>query len=260
MSNDRIEYTSTEKEILFSQVDGVCPLCAKSLTYKKNQGKPQKKYQIAHIYPLNPTAEEISLLKDEPRLSEDVNTLDNVIPLCTDCHTQFDKPRTVKEYRKLYDVKLRLIQEDKLKGTYYAYAIEEEIGSIIRTLSTNLGEEVTPLDYSVLKVDEKVNDDFDPLLKRHIKSDVADFYHYIKNSFAEIDKGSPGKFDLIAGQIKTFYLNLKMQTDNQEVIFNSMAEWLQRRAVIGTIDSCKVIIAFFIQNCEVFSNVTKQGD
>ncbi|WP_373557726.1 HNH endonuclease [Pseudomonas sp. URIL14HWK12:I7] len=58
-----------------------------------------KQYEIAHIYPLNPTPPEALLLANEFRLSADVDHLDNLIALCLLCHNEFDNPRTVKEYR-----------------------------------------------------------------------------------------------------------------------------------------------------------------
>ena len=57
--------------------------------YKK-QGKQHKLFEGAHIYPLNPSDEEKELLKNEKKLHDDVNHLNNIIALCRDCHTMFD--------------------------------------------------------------------------------------------------------------------------------------------------------------------------
>lgn len=257
MSNDRRNFTNIERELLFAQVDGICPICATSLTYTKDT-KVQKKYEIAHIYPLNPTKEEISLLKDEERLTDDVNSLDNLILLCTNCHTQFDKPRTIDEYRNLVAIKKHFINEQKLKKIYGDYKIEEEISNIINLLSSQeLNEEISELEYSAIKIDDKLNDEFDKILKKQIKNNVSQYYNYIKMEFLHIEKVTPGKFDLIAGQIKSFYLNAKLECDNQVSIFNKVAEWLQIRIGNCSLEACKVVVSFFIQNCEVFEYVTQ---
>lgn len=257
MANSRKPITAVESELLFGQVGGICPICSTSLTYKKN-GKPQKKYQIAHIYPLNPSTVESSLLSSEERLSEDVNSLDNLIPLCPNCHTRFDKPRTVDEYRTLFAVKNRYIQEQSIKTLYGNYTIEDEIREIIKSLTTqNLGENVGQLEYTALHVDEKLTSGFDQILRKHIKDDVTQYYNYIKTQFYHVEKITPGKFDLIAGQIKTFYLNAKIESDDQVVVFNQIAEWLQARVGNCSLDACKVIVAFFVQNCEVFEHAAK---
>ena len=106
MSNPRKKYSDAQNVALLSQVNGVCPLCAEILFYKKG-GKSYKNYEIAHIYPLNPTPTEKTLLEHEERLSNDVNDENNVIPLCEICHGKFDKPRTVEEYRMLLGIKKR---------------------------------------------------------------------------------------------------------------------------------------------------------
>lgn len=253
MSNPRRKIPSTEKELLFAQVKGICPLCGKILLYKKKNW--YGKYQIAHIYPLNPDLIESELLENEERLSNDSNSLDNLLPLCSDCHEEFDKPRTVEEYRQLYDIKKKLIEEEKIKGLYFKYTISEEILLIINSLSNQTENIPDKLEYTALRIDDKLRKDFSPILKKHIVNDVTDYYAYMKNIFKEIEKNNPGQFDLIANHIKSFYLDVKLKTDDQELIYNKMAEWIRTKAPSSSIDACKVIIAFFIQNCEVFEYV-----
>jgi hypothetical protein len=88
-------------------------------------------------------------------------------------------------------------------------------------------------------------------------NDVIDYFSYIKNTLKDIDKNNPGRSDLMAIQIKAFYLATKPESDNQELIYNKMAEWLYTKTEQRSLDACKVIIAFFIQNCEVFEYVSK---
>lgn len=250
-------FLPTELEFLFGQVGGICPVCSAPLTYNKDR-KLFKQYQIAHIYPLNPTPIEISLLENEEVLVDDVDSLDNLILLCPNCHTKFDKPRTVEEYRDLVAIKKRLIHSQKIRGLYSSYTIEDDIRSIIGILTTQgLDIESIPLEYSVIRVDDKLTSDFDQILRRHIKDDIINYYTYIKSQFRHIEEVTPGKFDLIAGQIKAFYLNAKMNSDDQVIIFNQISEWIQTRVGNCNLDACKVIVAFFIQNCEVFEYVAK---
>ncbi|GEM_PF-4833404 len=134
-------------------------------------------------------------------------------------------------------------------------------GSVFESIATpemqDLGMAITPLEYSALKIDAKLSQDFDQILKKHIKDDVSQYYNYIRAQFRNIERSTPGKFDLVAGQVKTFYLNAKMKCDDQVIIFNQMADWLKAKINNCSLDACKVIIAFFIQNCEVFENATK---
>lgn len=257
MGQKRVKCSPAESEYLFSQVGGICPVCSLSLTYEKI-GRLQKQYEIAHIYPLNPTDEEVELLKNEERLSDDVNSIDNLIPLCPGCHNRFDKPRTIEEYRALLTVKKSFIQAQDIKSLYGSYKVEDEIRIIITALaSLDLELEASPLDYSAIRVDEKLSKEFDQILRRHIKDDVIQYYNYVKMQFSHIENTTPGKFNLVAGQIRTFYLSAKMKSMDQVVIFNEVSKWLQARVGYGSLEACKVIVAFFIQNCEVFEIAAK---
>lgn len=251
MGNYRKKYTANEQLLLYSQVDGICPLCARPLYYKKG-GNVYKKFEIAHIYPLNPTKEEFDILKNEARLSDDVNDLDNVIPLCTDCHEKFDKPRTVEEYKKLYKIKKHLIERDNVKDVYSLFNIEDEIRNVINKLNTEENESVK-LEYNVLTIDEKANDTLPLLIKRQIKNDVTDYFNFIREIFFEMDKETPDKFNTLAMQIKSFYYKCKQTIGNQEGIYTNITEWLYNKTDKSSKRACEIIVAFFIQDCEVLS-------
>jgi hypothetical protein len=251
MSNYRKKYSTNEQLILYSQVEGICPICTKPLYYKKC-GQVHKKYEIAHIYPLNPTHTEINILKNEKRLSDDVNSLDNVIPLCLECHEKFDKPRTVEEYQTLYKIKKSLILKNKIMNVYSLFNIEDEIRVVLHKLNLDNGE-LTKLEYTALKIDQKANTSLPPLLKRQIKNDVTEYFKFIQNIFVEIDRETPNKFNTLAAQIKSFYFKCMQSTSNQEEIYHSIVEWLHNKTEKYSLRACEIITSFFVQDCEVLS-------
>ena len=93
MKKNRRKYTPSEHLALTTQVGGTCPLCGIALFYRK-KSNAYKRYELAHIYPLNPTKVQQKELENEELLDSDVNHPNNLIPLCTSCHGEFDKPRT----------------------------------------------------------------------------------------------------------------------------------------------------------------------
>ena len=122
--NARRAYSEAEAVALVSQVDGHCPLCDAALFNKKNS-RTFKVYELAHIYPLNPSPAEIAELAASPRLHEDVNDPDNIIPLCPRCHEIFDKPRTAKEYAELYQVKQLALEAERQRALANQYPLED---------------------------------------------------------------------------------------------------------------------------------------
>lgn len=251
-SINRTKIGTLNEMTLYSEVGGICPLCSKSLLYEKT--KAEKCYEIAHIYPLNATPQEKLLLQGEERLHSDLNHVHNLILLCPNCHTKFDKPRTLDGYRKMVAIKKRLIERGKIFNEFGSYKIEEEIIHVLEMLSkTDEISESNQLKYSALKISDKTNDSITILTKREIEGYVVDFYNTIKQKFIEMEKDNPGSFELIANQVRSFYLQTKKNVDNQDTIYQSMVEWLNVKTNNYSHGACRIIVSFFVQNCEVFS-------
>lgn len=252
MSNSRKKYSNAQSVALLSQVNRICPLCAEPLFYKK-RGKSFKSYEIAHIYPLNPTPEEKVLLEHEELLSEDVNDENNVIPLCEICHGKFDKPRTVKEYRTLFQIKRRLIERSGQEAIWKTYALEDEISKIIEAIydDPELEDEVE-IEFVPKKVDEKLDSTISRPTKTKIKSNVREYFVFIQSKFYELDGAKLDLSEIISLQIKTYYLKQKNMGLNQQEIFENIVAWIHAKTKPKTGDAAEILASFFIQNCEIF--------
>jgi len=252
MSNNRKKYTEAQNVTLVSQVDQVCPLCAEPLSYKK-RGKSYKNYEIAHIYPLNPTEEELKLLSEEQRLSDDVNDENNVIPLCKLCHGKFDKPRTIEGYRNLYKIKSQLIERYEQKNIWKRHTIESEISRVIEAIYNDPSlDESTEIEFSPKKVDEKLDDTISNPTRRKIKNYVQDYYLFIKDKFVALDQSETNLSEIISLQIKTYYLVQKKEGRSQQAIFDNIVSWIHVKTSPETNEAAEILASFFIQNCEIF--------
>ena len=119
--------------------------------------------------------------------------------------------------------------------------------------SESLESELVQLSYESLKIDQKTNDTLPYAIKRSIKRDVVDYFEYIRRIFVELDKMTPYKFNTLASQIKGFYSKCMQINQNQEYVYNSLVDWLDEKTDFYSRKACEVVIAFFIQDCEVFS-------
>ncbi|MBC1935938.1 HNH endonuclease [Listeria grandensis] len=252
MVDNRVNPTSNMKLLLYNQVDGRCPFCGKNLHYVKNQ--IQTLLEIAHIYPANPKSHEAELLKDVPRLSEDVNSMENLIVACRDCHKKFDHPRTAEDYYRWYDLKKELMLNDEAKSAFFDNNVEEDIIKVMDSLlKIECESDLVQLSLSALKLDEKINKENSFIFRKKIRDQVVDYYPMVREQFNELDAISPYQFEKIATQVKGCYLTLIKINENQEAVFRMLVAWLDEKT--GKISSlaCEIIISFFIQNCEVFS-------
>ena len=67
-----------------------------------------------------------------------------------------------------------------------------------------------------------------------------------------MDFTTPMTTEIISSQMKTHYLLLKQQGNNQKDIFDAMVNWLQKQTKNDNREACEIIISYFIQNCEIF--------
>ena len=72
--------TEAEQQLYLKEVSFSCPLCGKILRHKK-QGKANKLYEIAHIFPNSPTEKQYKLLSKLPRLGDNSESFENKIAL-----------------------------------------------------------------------------------------------------------------------------------------------------------------------------------
>lgn len=252
MSNPRKKYSDAQNVALLSQVSRVCPLCAEPLFYKKS-GMSFKNYELAHIYPLNPTQEEELLLKHEERLSGDVNDENNIIPLCEICHGKFDKPRTVEEYRNLLGLKKRIIDRSGQEAIWKRYTIEDEISQIIEAIydAPELDNEAE-IDFTPREVDKKLDSTISRPTKVKIKGNVREYYIFIRTKFSELDSVNSDLSEIISLQIKTYYIKQNNMGIDQQVIFENIVAWIYAKTKPRTNDAAEIMASFFIQNCEIF--------
>ncbi len=252
MGDNRRIFSDNEKLLLYNEVDGRCPICGDTLTYKK-RNRIYKSFEIAHIYPANPTEVEIEVLENALRLDSDVNSIKNVIAVCPKCHTQFDNPRTLEEYNKWYFIKKKLLSVAELKNSFSLFGIEDEIQIVLNKLNDeDIEQQLVQLSLDSLKIDEKVNHTLPYAIKRSIKNDVVDYFDYMKRLFSEFDKLTPNKFDTLASQVKSFYLKCSQTCSNQSQLFITLVDWLDEKTENYSKRACEIVIAFFIQDCEVF--------
>lgn len=242
-----------EFAVLASEVDGMCPLCGEKLI-NLNISRQSALSQAAHIYPHSPSDAEIELLKDLPKLSDDPESVKNLILLCPTCHDKFDNPRTAEGYMQLYNLKKKLHIRESAREHYKKFPMEEDLVSLFQKIGNiNLSEESPRLSYKAIAVEEKMCRGASNAIKTIVKRDIRDYYLPIKEALVQIEYTSPGISDLIAKEVSLFYTNLKKNNYSQDEIYFAINEWLDKKTKLEFSLVTPFVTAFYVQNCEVFS-------
>lgn len=127
--------------------------------------------------------------------------------------------------------------------------LEEEIRIAIDGLvSLKASDNLPNLEYDALRIDEKIDD---ALLQNEVQNHVLQYYRYIESVFSDMTDA----FDNIAGEVKLSSQKLEKAGMSQEEVIYNLTEWIHNKAFAwnskGKV-ACRIVVCFFIQNCEVF--------
>lgn len=254
-----IERKQSDKydEMMFlDEVSSSCPLCGNILISRKK--KNLREFEIAHIYPNSPNAWESAILKDVERLGENSEDPKNKIALCKSCHGNYDNKKTLEEYNNLFRIKKELLAKQSAKIEVSSVLIEDEIYNVILALEKLTDadcESIEKLNYTALKIDEKIKSDYS-ILRKSIKMYVTEYYSLVQQELKNLDQIKKLKFELIASEIKTAYFKCAANENDQNAIFESLVSWLKIKSG-GSEEACRIIVSFFVQNCEVYDKISE---
>ncbi len=247
--------TEPECQLYLKEVDFCCPLCGKILRHRQ-QKKSNKLYEIAHIFPNSPTKEQYEALYGLERLGNNSESFENRIALCKDCHDNQDFHTTKDDYLKLLTIKKNCLEKTKLDEATLSLGLEIQIADVINKLANINEEEFVTLNYSPVKLTKK----FLPseiLLKNSVMNDVTNYYPYIRDLFKEIENKNNFRFQVLSTQIKACYLKMEGISKDKALIFERIATWIGNETGSRSKQAIEAIVSFFVQNCEVFNEITE---
>lgn len=241
---------------LLAESNYECPICHQPLIkYVKNT--PVKKYKVVNIYPDNfsESNSEFSLIKKPQK----VDAPSNKIALCCDHAEEYATEPTVEDYTKLKSLKDQLASTHHLLLDINDIALEDEIQDVLYGLAGITDDaKLIELPLEALHLDQKILPE-NHLLKNDEITRVLRYYNYINNIFSTMDRDGTGDFNLIASEVKLAYQKLDNGLLSQDEIVNGLAEWIKNKSGVGSknMRACHIVVAFFIQNCEVFREISK---
>lgn len=248
-SSKRIQLNKYLFAELISEVNGLCPICSAQLI---SNGTCIA--QAAHIYPHSPSSKEVEILKDLPRLSDDIESRENLIMLCPNCHWKIDHPRTQNGYMHLYNLKKQIIKIEKAKHHYENTSLEPDIIMVLESIAdVYIQSESRKLSYTVMTVEEKMSKGASNGIINLVIAAVRDYFIPIQEALVQIEKDYPGKSTVIANEIALIYAKLNSDGLSQDDIYYAINDWLDFKTNHKFKYATPLITAFYIQDCEVFS-------
>ena len=248
---ERKEPGKNEILLLLEEVNSVCPKCGKPLVEKKGN-RTYNHFEIAHVFPNSPTLREQEELKDVPLLGSSSEDLKNKIPLCYDCHDEYDNEKTVDMYQEMYDLKCKCLRETEVKRSLAYENLEDELASLIKkldTMSNKQLEEIKEPLHEVLTIEEKIPAT-ELLLRQEVTLWVTSYFSYIAKCFKNVGFMA-SKYDIIRSRIRLAYKIAYERGLSTEEIYEKMIEWFQTHTQSRR-RACAIMVTYFIQNCDIY--------
>jgi len=245
-----------EIRLFLHEVEYSCPLCGKLLQHSHQKKLNEKLFQIAHIYPNSPTDLQYVLFYGLERLGEDCESHENKIALCKDCHGTQDFQTSTEDYLRLLEKRKYTLKKSGLENATISLGIEDEIGIIIESLQNLSEDDISDLCYLPTQIVNKFEKS-EMLLKNKISGYVTSYFPYIRDKFKELEQDTSFSFQVLSCQIKACFLKMEKITTDKNLIFESIVKWMLQKTSTNSIIAAEIIVSFFVQNCEVFHEITK---
>lgn len=247
--------SEADQQLYLKEVSFICPLCGKDLRNRR-QKKKNKLYEIAHIFPNSPTEEQYELLGSLQRLGNDSESFENKIALCKDCHDQQDYHTTQEDYLNLLQKKLVLLQNTALYDATLTLGLELEIADVVTKIQFLQEDELAQLNYAPVELSKKFSS-AELLLKNRINMNVTSYYPYIRDCFRELEGIDGFRLDILSLQIKCCFTKMEAISTDKDTIFDQIVNWIMAKTCSTSKAACEAVVSFFVQNCEVFHEITE---
>jgi hypothetical protein len=242
-----------EDAFLVNEVKNKCPLCY-DLLVKSTKGRSLQRYSITKIYPDHLSDEDEKRFRNECPPEKKLNSYHNKIALCQDCSEDYCFEIELADYVELSDIKQQYAQNYQMEQELDSMTLEDDIQDVIHALGRidNI-EDLQKLSLEVLDIKKKIYPE-NVILLDSITDKVLKYYRFIETTFSQINN-----FNLIASKVQTTFYKIEKDYPNQAVIVNQLTDWILKQTKMPKENrqACEIIVAFFVQNCEVFYEITE---
>lgn len=259
ITKENIDIKSTiqvdDAEFVF-EANKKCSLCNTSIEVKKSKGTAYK-YGITNIFPEGLSS---SLKSDFIKIHKepaDYSHRSNKICCCIACADDYEATPATDKFIRLISKKELYNKTNEANSSLERAKLDDELNSILKELKNLKSfDDIADFRKIPLELKDKIVDN-EPL-RLSIKNDVDSYYNYLRKQLSDLDDvGS--EFRVIASQIQICYEKLSRVMSDQEDIYNRIIKWMLDE--LGLTEkyytAARIIVSFFVQNCEVFDEIPK---
>lgn len=247
-----------DADYLKAECDNRCLLCGKRLKTKT----------VMEVVPSSsgiPMRAEINAkLKDKgveelPDLNGDFDThsLSNHVLVHSDCAAKYMAMPDTDQISDLYIKKQAAHERLTLQDTLDNLEVDEALGELLNSIDSLIDPEaVEELRYKPEKLSNKINPEHTTLFF-DVRDKVLSYFGFIQKSLRTLNYSKGYTFKDLAHSVRRGFTALDFLGMSQQEIYYEMTNWVSERTGCRNLIACQILISFFIQDCEVFNEITE---
>ncbi len=181
---------------------------------------------------------------------------ENKIALCFSCHSTQDYHTTKEDYLRLLSIKKSKLERCALHDAVNEMHLDAELEYIVNRIRKTPLSQLSALKMVPVPLADKFEDEDAPLYSRII-GHVSQYYTYIRDLFKEQDGNEGFVFTALCLEVRAAYIRMEAASTDKEAIFCALSNWINTNVPSASQTACDIIAAFFVQNCEVFNEISK---
>lgn len=223
------EYSKLRHD-LYDEADGICPITGCQL-----QISGDNSFKVVKIDKCLP------------------NNYENTIAISPAASPTYFYKDSERHTNELTLIKEKYFEKQRIKLLLDDAFYSKKLKTIIDKIDSNPTVLNVSLKLNPTEIKNKI--DTTTRLYSAVSSFITDYYLYLRELFKEKD-GNGFNFEDLCKTVRTNYLKLAKEGLSQEKIFDLLVENLSRK-IQENLLSCDIVMSFFIQNCEVFDEISK---
>lgn len=161
-----------------------------------------------------------------------------------------------KLYAIVFSIKKDCLIKTRLLESTFSVGLEKEIAYVVEKIVDIDEKFISELNDLPVNVKNKFYPS-ERMLKDKVSILITQNYPYVLELFKSLDGINDFSFSSLCLRIKSCYEKMKAITDDKEYIFNEIVNWIMKHTGSNSQVACEIVVSFFIQNCEVFDEITE---
>jgi len=164
------------------------------------------------------------------------------IGVCADCKSKVSENKEIEKRQKTKNIGINLLLDDEIVKVVDQLCHEKR-GNMI-------------LDYSGLKISQKINQEANFDLYHKVSSYVAMYFLNVRDVLEQYESLHPYISEKLSSYFKSSFLTLESKGFSQERIFSCLTDNIKEKCDVS-ITAAEVLVSYFVQNCEVNHEISK---